>query len=229
MNALNGLSAWFTDLPTQIIETASLQAPDGVSARLREEWLAHASERSDWWHRLVFSVSCCRAVMAITADMCPQSEPGPALVAAVAVALPPRKPRAAATLAVTQFSPSLCAINITPLIDVMLVLMVTLILTVPLMTHAIRIELPASAPVAGTRPPMVDLSIEFDGAVFWNGREVHAQQLDELLTTAAQSRPQPEIRLDPDSHVKYDQVAKVMASVQRHHLERIGFVYQSSF
>lgn len=120
----------------------------------------------------------------------------------------------------------LCEINTTPLIDIMLVLLITLIIALPLMTHGVKIELPQGTSAAQTLPlEVIDLDIEFDGAVLWNGTEVQSlQQLDHYLRAAAPRNPQPEIRLRPDPHARYETVAKVLALAQQNQLKKIGFI-----
>ena len=127
--------------------------------------------------------------------------------------------------------PVVCDINITPLIDVMLVLLVTLIVSLPIMTHAVKIDLPQVPPSANVeRPEVVNLEIEFDGTIVWNERVVSGmQELESYLTAAGRSSPQPEIHLHPNRHAKYDIVAQVMAAAQRHHLQKMGFVNTGEF
>lgn len=127
--------------------------------------------------------------------------------------------------------PVVCDINITPLIDVMLVLLVTLIVSLPMMTHAVKIDMPQAPPAAQvTRPEVVNLEIEFDGTMVWNDRVVNGlQELEKHLQAAARMSPQPELHLLPNRHVKYNVVAQVMAAAQRHHLQKMGFVNTGEF
>jgi len=120
----------------------------------------------------------------------------------------------------------LCEINTTPLIDVMLVLLVTLILTLPILTHAVKIDLPQGSPIAAApQPEVIELDIEFDGTLVWNGTEVHSmQQLGEYFRAEASKNPQPEIHLRPNPHVRYDVVAKVLALAQRNRMKKVGFI-----
>jgi biopolymer transport protein ExbD len=113
--------------------------------------------------------------------------------------------------------------NTTPLIDVMLVLLVMLIITLPLGTHAIKIDLPHGAPTSAP-PPVVTLNVDFDGAVQWNGRRVDRATLDRYLDRAARQEQQPEIRVLADRLTKYDAVAKVLADAQRLGVRRIAIV-----
>jgi len=127
----------------------------------------------------------------------------------------------------------MCDINTTPLIDVMLVLLVTLIVTLPIMTHAVKLDMPPpnpNQPPPPVQPVIINLDIYYDGTISWNGQTIPT--LDELETQfkeAAAQDPQPELHLAPDSHVKYDTVAKVLAAAQRNHMEKIGFVNTSQF
>jgi biopolymer transport protein ExbD len=125
----------------------------------------------------------------------------------------------------------MCDINTTPLIDVLLVLLVTLIITLPVMTHAVKLDLPQNQnpPPQQVQPEVIDLDIDFDGTVVWNGTPVSLQQLDGYFATESQKVPQPEIHLNPDGMAKYDVVAKVLASAQRNRMTKIGFVNVSSF
>ncbi|HEY4342944.1 MAG TPA: biopolymer transporter ExbD [Parvibaculum sp.] len=118
-------------------------------------------------------------------------------------------------------------INTTPLIDVMLVLLVMLIITIPMQTQAVKLDMPQTVQASQpeVKPEIVDLELDFDGTVFWNGVAVpNTGLLDEYLKAAAAKNPQPEIHLKPNRLVKYDYVAKVLAAAQRLGVTRIGFV-----
>lgn len=127
----------------------------------------------------------------------------------------------------------MCDINTTPLIDVMLVLLVTLIVTLPIMTHAVKLDMPPpnpNQPPPPVQPVIINLDIYYDGAIAWNGTPVqNLTELEAQFQQAAAQDPQPELHLAPDSHVKYDYVAKVLAAAQRNHMEKIGFVNTSQF
>lgn len=116
-------------------------------------------------------------------------------------------------------------INTTPLIDVMLVLLIMLIITLPIQMHAVDINLPnPNAVPPPTKPQVVNIVVAFDGAVTWNGTPVaNTTQLDSFLSSAAREQPQPEIHLRPDPLAKWDVVAKVLAAAQRIGVEKIGF------
>jgi Biopolymer transport protein ExbD/TolR len=166
---------WTDTIADRLIECAAHRVPASLAERLREEWLADLSERQGTVARLRLALGCYWAAHLIKHDCRAVSAPA---------ALAPASDRA--TLAVIRqgFSPSsraivssaggppLCEINTTPLIDVLLVLLVTLIITLPLVNHAIRLQLPQSPALATTPPEVVDLDIEFDGSVVWNGSPV---------------------------------------------------------
>jgi biopolymer transport protein ExbD len=127
---------------------------------------------------------------------------------------------------------TMCDINTTPLIDIMLVLLVTLIVTLPVMTHAVKLDMPppTNNPPPATLPEVINLDIYYDGAIAWNGQGVKSMEdLEAQFKQAAAEKTQPELHLAPDTHVKYDIVAKVLAAAQRNHLEKIGFVNTAQF
>src|SRR3569833_946715 len=126
----------------------------------------------------------------------------------------------------------MCDINTTPLIDVMLVLLVTLIVSLPIMTHAVKLDMPQSnnPPPPDQRPDVIDLEIDFDGTVVWNGTPIQSlDQLEGYFHTEADKPVQAEIHLRPDRRVKYDSVARVLAAAQRNRMKKIGFVNTSEF
>jgi biopolymer transport protein ExbD len=114
--------------------------------------------------------------------------------------------------------------NTTPLIDVMLVLLTLLIITLPMQTHAVKLDMPAPNVQPPSTPPVsVELGVDFDGTITWNGDPVDRTTLDSYLANAAQSNPQPEIHLNPNRLAKYDTVAEVLADAQRLGATHIGF------
>jgi len=116
-------------------------------------------------------------------------------------------------------------INVTPMVDVMLVLLVIFIITAPLFTHAIKLDLPAaqSAP-APEKPDTISLSINAQGKVFWNNDEIAPTDMESRLATAAQKKPMPELQLRADKETRYEVIAQVMSSAQANGLTKIGFV-----
>jgi biopolymer transport protein ExbD len=122
-------------------------------------------------------------------------------------------------------SAPMAEINMIPLIDVMLVLLVIFIITAPLLTHSVKIDLPkASSHPNVTQPENVQLAIKSDGEVYWNGVRVDAPTLDARMAEAAKLDPQPEIHLRADRTTEYQNVARVMSAAARVGLVKIGFV-----
>jgi biopolymer transport protein ExbD len=119
----------------------------------------------------------------------------------------------------------LSEINMVPLIDVMLVMLIIFIITVPVLTHSVKLDLPRASNTPNlVKPETVNLSVTVDGRVYWNEERLDEAALGERLARAARSDPQPEIHLRGDRKVEYERVAKVMAAVQRAGLLKIGFV-----
>ena len=118
--------------------------------------------------------------------------------------------------------------NTTPLIDVMLVLLVMLIITIPIQTHAVKLDLPQqqlNPPPPTTPPVVVDLEIDFDGTPIWNGTPVASRgQLNKFFQDISNQVPQPEVHLRPNRLAKYDAVARALADAQRLGVAKIGFV-----
>jgi biopolymer transport protein ExbD len=114
--------------------------------------------------------------------------------------------------------------NTTPLIDVMLVLLTLLIITLPIQTHAVKLDMPAPNAAPPTiQPETVELGVDFDGTVTWNGTAVDRATMDSYFENAATKNPQPEIHINPNRLAKYDAVAKVLADAQRLGATHIGF------
>jgi biopolymer transport protein ExbD len=116
-------------------------------------------------------------------------------------------------------------INVTPMVDVMLVLLVIFIITAPLFTHAIKLDLPQaqSAPTQ-EKPETVALSINGAGAIFWNDAPIEQKEMNIRLAAAAQKNPQPELQLRADKSTRYEVIAQVMSAAQINGLTKIGFV-----
>ncbi len=119
----------------------------------------------------------------------------------------------------------LVEMNTTPLIDVMLVLLTLLIITIPIQTHAVKLDMPRpnNAPPP-TPPETVELVVDFDGTITWNGNVVTVPQLDGYLKNASEQATQPEIHVAPNRLASYDRVAEVLAHAQRLGVTKIGFV-----
>lgn len=119
-------------------------------------------------------------------------------------------------------------INVTPMVDVMLVLLVIFIITAPLFTHAIKLDLPnAQAAAAPEKPETISLSIDGAGALFWNNEAIQQKDLDARLAVAAQKNPQPELQLRADKSTRYEVIAQVMAAAQTSGMTKMGFVTDS--
>ena len=121
-------------------------------------------------------------------------------------------------------------INMTPLIDVMLVLLIMFIITIPVMTHAVKLDMPrASNAPSNAQPIVINLEIDFDGTVLWNGTPVEIEALEGYFRREAGLDPQPELHFRPSKRAKYDVVARVLASAQRNGMRKIGFVGNEQF
>jgi biopolymer transport protein ExbD len=122
-------------------------------------------------------------------------------------------------------------INTTPLIDVMLVLLIMFIITLPVMTHAVKLDMPQSK--NQPPPPVVvepiQLEVDWDGTVIWNGTPVQLGALEGYFRVEAAKNPQPEVHVRPNRRANYDTVAKVLALAQRNGMQRIGFVGNEQF
>jgi biopolymer transport protein ExbD len=120
--------------------------------------------------------------------------------------------------------------NTTPLIDVMLVLLIMLIITIPIQTHAVKLDLPAGNPPPPPAPPeVVTVDVDFDGTILWNDEVVDRQGLDARIATAAAEPVQPELHLRPNKLVTYKYVAAVMADAQRLGLTKLSLVGNEQF
>lgn len=116
-------------------------------------------------------------------------------------------------------------INVTPMVDVMLVLLVIFILSAPLFTHAIKLDLPnAQSAAAPEKPETISLSIDAGGKIFWNNDSIEQAALPARFAAAAQKQPQPELQLRADKETRYEVIAQVMAAAQGNGLSKLGFV-----
>jgi biopolymer transport protein ExbD len=122
-------------------------------------------------------------------------------------------------------------INTTPLIDVMLVLLIMLIITIPIQTHAVKLNMPVGTPPPPASPPeIVNIDVDFDGTVLWNGVVVPDRPaLEARFEQAAAQAVQPEVHLRPNKLVTYKDVAGVMASAQRLGITKLGLVGNDQF
>ncbi len=117
--------------------------------------------------------------------------------------------------------------NVIPLVDIMLVLLIIFIITIPVMTHAVKIDLPRDQPPPTDKEPVVvRVFVEFDGTTFWNGTPIDAQTLRDYVAIA-NAKPEadkPEVHVDAHRRVPYAYVANVLFTLQRGGLQKVGFV-----
>jgi biopolymer transport protein ExbD len=125
----------------------------------------------------------------------------------------------------------MCEMNTTPLIDVMLVLLIMLIITIPIQTHAVKLNMPTNAASAPSEPPkVVQIAIAADGTLRWDGESIADRAgLESKITDAARESPQPEVHIRADGSARYEVVAMVMASSQRLGLTKIGVTGNEAF
>jgi biopolymer transport protein ExbD len=126
----------------------------------------------------------------------------------------------------------LADINMTPLIDVMLVLLIIFIITIPSQTHAVKIDNPLPPPPNQPPPPppeVVNLGIDFDGTILWNSSPVDRKTLQGYIGEEATKDPQPEVHITVDKFAKYEIVAQTLADLQHRGLKKIGFVNNDYF
>jgi biopolymer transport protein ExbD len=123
---------------------------------------------------------------------------------------------------------SMMDINMTPLIDVLLVLLIYLIINLPPATHAVKMDLPVQRPPKDnqikTEPVVINLEVDYDGSYYWDGTLTDFATLESYLRQAGVQEPKPELHINPNPRTKYDFVAKALAAAQRSQVERIGFV-----
>lgn len=115
--------------------------------------------------------------------------------------------------------------NMVPMVDVMLVLLVIFIITAPLLTHAVKVDLPKASSTANiTKPDHIQFGIRKDGTLFWNGETVTLASLSDRFAVEAKKNPQPELHIRADRQAYYELVAQVMSSATKAGISRIGFV-----
>lgn len=116
-------------------------------------------------------------------------------------------------------------INMTPFVDIMLVLLIIFIITIPVMKHAVNIELPrASNQPQDAKPQTIRLTVDAEGKYFWNDEAVDEPKLNSLLQAEAQKKPQAPLHIRGDRAVRYERVAQAMAAAQRAGMTQIGFI-----
>ena len=120
-------------------------------------------------------------------------------------------------------------INMTPLIDVMLVLLIIFIISLPPVTHAVKIDNPQTTSPPPLQPVVVNLGIDFDGTLSWNGTAVDRKTMQGYITEQAGEDPQPEVHISVDKFAKYAKVAETLADLQSRGLKKIGFINNNLF
>ena len=132
------------------------------------------------------------------------------------------------TLAVDQSGP-IVDLNTTPLIDVLLVLLVMLIITIPPSTHSLRLDLPRPVPGPPPKTTVNLLEITDDGALLWNGQAITRDALKSDLAETQQMQPIPELHLHPAAHARYAVVADVLGTLNREQVKKFGFVGNEAY
>ncbi len=118
-------------------------------------------------------------------------------------------------------------INTTPLVDVMLVLLVIFIITAPLLTHAVKIDLPqATSQPLEEKPEVIDLAVDAEGKIFWNDSEIQVADLATRMSEESAKQQQPELQIRADKNTRYQVLAEVLAKAQTAGMKKVGFVSQ---
>jgi biopolymer transport protein ExbD len=118
-------------------------------------------------------------------------------------------------------------INTTPLVDVMLVLLVIFIITAPLLTHAVKIDLPqATSQPLEEKPEVIDLAVDADGKLYWNDAEIDKDTLISRMNQESGKQQQPELQIRADKNTRYQVLAEVLAQAQTAGMKKVGFVSQ---
>jgi biopolymer transport protein ExbD len=116
-------------------------------------------------------------------------------------------------------------INVIPLVDVMLVLLIIFIITIPVVTKAVQVSLPTNYnQPTETKPENINISVDFAGNVYWNDNSMSMEQLPNFIRVEAVKDPQPEVHIRADKRVRYQYVADVLLALQRNGLLRVGFI-----
>jgi biopolymer transport protein ExbD len=120
--------------------------------------------------------------------------------------------------------------NVIPMADIMLVLLIIFIITLPVMTHAVKIDLPRATdqPPPDNPAQPITIEVQFDGSVLWNGTVVSSADMRSFIAGAAKENPQPDVHLSVDRRAKYDYAAAVLFALERGGLKKIGFVADAS-
>ena len=121
------------------------------------------------------------------------------------------------------------AINTTPLMDVMLVLLVMLIITIPIQLHAVNLEMPVGTPPTNPEPEKVNIDIDGKSTVYWQGLPVNAQDLEQKMDLVSTMNPQPEVHLRPNKDCSYAVFANVLSSTKRKGLNKVAVIGHEQF
>lgn len=220
-------------LAAHVIRRAARRTPGALAERLEEEWLALIPEMRGALVGFRFALGCLWASS--------QIHQAPVALGASVISLPAVDIRlgAGSPSRGSRSSPAqkaaaealICNLNTTPLIDVMLVLIVTLIVSLPSMTHAVKLEMARATAAQNLVPPeIINVDVDFDGALIWNGSRVaDLQALEGYYRAESQKVPLPQINLRPDRRAPYDVVAKVLAAAQRNGMTDIQFANTEDF
>ena len=130
-----------------------------------------------------------------------------------------------------ESSEPMMEMNMTPLIDVLLVLLIMFIITIPIQTHAVKLDLPQDngAPPPPVKPVMNQVVVSASGAILWNGTPVSLTQLRQYLDVSQQMNPVPELHLQPEPNARYETVDQVLAVTKQAHVEKMGFVGNEAY
>ncbi len=116
-------------------------------------------------------------------------------------------------------------INVVPLVDIMLVLLIIFIITIPVATKAVRVNLPTNFNLpTETKPENINLSVDFSGQIYWNDNAMRMEDLSTFARTEAVKDPQPEVHIRADRRVRYQYVGDVLTALQRNGLLKVGFI-----
>jgi biopolymer transport protein ExbD len=134
-----------------------------------------------------------------------------------------------ATAAASNEGKSYSDINMTPLIDVMLVLLIIFIITIPSQTNSIKIDNPIPQEPPPALVQVIDLSIDFDGSLAWNAMPMDRATMQDFISLVANKTPQPEVHIIANRFARYEVVAQTLADLQRRGLKKIGFLNNDSY
>ena len=120
---------------------------------------------------------------------------------------------------------AISTINTTPLVDVMLVLLIIFLITIPVITQSVKVELPKAANIpTQTKPENINIAVDKEGNVYWNTMLVDQQQLLDRLHAVATQNPQPEVHVRGDRETQYEHIGRVIVLCQRSNILKVGFI-----